>query len=66
MYLYLYTLDSHDCFGRFISAEEAHRWAARNPNISTYELMTKPPFADTIVLNPHDLEMIDAFQGMNK
>jgi len=56
---YLYTLDSHDCYGRFASRETARLWAAKR-NMISYQILSKPPHSHIVVLNP---EMIAAFRN---
>lgn len=45
---YIYTLDSHECFGPFTSADAAHAWA-RFRNKRSYQLLTAPPYSYTLV-----------------
>jgi hypothetical protein len=62
MSIYLYTLDSHDCFGRFPSVVCAHAWAVKTGR-SSYQLLNKPPYPTTVVMQPNDPEMIEAFRN---
>jgi hypothetical protein len=62
--IYLYTLDSHDCYGRFMSYPAAHAYAVKR-GFSSYQLLNKPPHSSTVVLFPHDAEMIAAFANFD-
>lgn len=51
---YIYTLDSHDCYGPFQSQVEAFEWAQLE-DFGSYQLLPKPPFENTVVLHPFDV-----------
>jgi hypothetical protein len=49
---YLYTLDSHECFGPFLTNTKAHEWAKQTQH-SSYQLVKKPPVYGEPVRNPY-------------
>jgi hypothetical protein len=49
--IYLYTLDSHDCYGPFNSDADATLWAYRNM-FTSYQLLKTPPYESTQVMEP--------------
>lgn len=51
MRCYLYTLDSHDCFGAFACEADAHDWA-RQWGVGSYQLLKAPPYETTLVRPP--------------
>ena len=51
MKTYLWTLDSHDCFGPFDSKSCAAEWARLTAK-SSYQLLDKPPFAAVAPIKP--------------
>lgn len=46
---YIFTLDSHDCFGPFDTKSAALNWAKRLPS---YQLLNKIPYLSTLILKP--------------
>lgn len=49
--MYIYTLDSHDCYGPFSSGYDAMFWA-NSHEFTSYQVLTAKPYASTRVLNP--------------
>ena len=45
---YIYTLDSHDCYGRFTSLADAHAYAGEH-YLRSYQILPKPPYESTVV-----------------
>ena len=53
MKTYLWTLDSHDCFGPFDSPDDAHDWAKATYKTS-YTLVKKPSYPNDLVHAPYE------------
>ncbi|SHH47199.1 hypothetical protein SAMN05444169_7622 [Bradyrhizobium erythrophlei] len=49
---FIYTLDSHDCYGPFGSQDNAKTWAIRR-GFKSYQILTHTPFQFTQVLRPY-------------
>lgn len=49
---YIYTLDSHDCYGPFDNAVTAIRWADRSLYRSPYQVLVEPPYTSTPIITP--------------
>ncbi len=47
---YVFTLDSHDCFGPFASYDAAVQWG--KVNRPTFQVLRAPPYRDTLILRP--------------
>jgi len=50
--VYLWTLDSHECFGPFRTFVSAHAWAVESEK-HAYRLLDKPPYETTVVIAPY-------------
>lgn len=50
--IYLYTLDSHDCYGPFETKDAAMQWA-NDTGKSSYQLVENPPYELSRVIKPH-------------
>lgn len=49
--MYIWTLDSHDCYGIFSCSEAAREWADKR-GLKSYQILLNPPHRDTLVLKP--------------
>lgn len=49
MRIYIYTLDSHDCYGPFWTVKEAHLFAV-DFGLTSYQLLSEPPYGATTSL----------------
>jgi hypothetical protein len=48
---FLYTLDSHDCYGPFHSTTSLHNWA-KNKRFRSYQVLNYAPYSSTFVHYP--------------
>lgn len=51
---YIFTLDSHDCYGPFQSQGLAFTWAQQE-GFECYQLLPEPPYETTVVHDPRDV-----------
>lgn len=49
--MYIYTLDSHDCYGPFLDSDKARDWAKKR-NFTSFQILVSKPYICTEVLRP--------------